>query len=448
MAVNFQQSDLNQRLDDAIRDGVTSNVYGLWFHSLRFSLKDDVLSIQCPSTTHRERLEERHADFIAGLADKLIGFIPKLEFSVADSFQDAIPVEVKKPNGPRSRRSSTLKSCEVHPGHSFDRFVVGPDNQIAYASCLAIAQETSRQYNPLFLHGSTGLGKTHLLQSTYNHLCQHASHLNVLYTNCEAFTNEFIASIRDHSLNVFRDMYRRVDVLLMDDIQFLADKTSTQEEFFHTFNDLILADKRVLLSSDSAPHELQKFESRLISRFSSGLVTSIQPPGYETRLSLIRYKSRQLNLDLGVDIEHAVAMLNFSSVRELLGALVTLEAHVRFSGKPATREVIGTIAPAASGSAPGFDQIIDLVCREFGVTLADLQSKKRPNSIAHPRQIAMYFLREFTGKSLHEIGVFFGGRDHSTVQYAHTKISRDRDLDSNLHSILKRLGESIRRGCG
>ncbi|MGE4157677.1 MAG: chromosomal replication initiator protein DnaA [Planctomycetota bacterium] len=435
-------------MDAAIREGVGSNVYGLWFHSLVYSLSGDTLSILCPSSTHRDQLEQRYSDLIVKTAGRHIGFNPRLDFKICESNHEELPAPARIQETRKTRKASTLKSCDVHPGHSFERFVVGPDNQIAYASCLAIAQETSRQYNPLFLHGPTGLGKTHLLQSTYNHLCQHSSHLNVLYTNCEAFTNEFIASIRDHSLNVFRDMYRRVDVLLMDDVQFLADKTSTQEEFFHTFNDLILADKRVLLSSDSAPHELQKFESRLISRFSSGLVTSIQPPGYETRLSLIRHKSKHLNLQLEPTIEQAIAALSFSNVRELHGALVTLEAHIRFSGQPATLETISKIAPNSTHPAPGFDVIVDIICREFGVTLTDLQSKKRPNSIAHPRQLAMFLLREHTNKSLHEIGVFFGGRDHSTVQYAHSKISKDREVDQSLNSVLRRLEESLGRSCG
>lgn len=447
MIANSDLTHLSDHIDAALRSRVSPNVYGLWFQSLRYSLDGTFLIIECPGLIHKEHVMSRHQADVVAAAGDVLGFVPRFEFRVVDSVAAPASPSVQPGTAPRRKRAASLKSCDVHPGHSFDKFVVGPDNQIAFASCLAIAQESSRQYNPLFLHGPTGLGKTHLLQAAYHHLCKNAAHLNILYTNCETFTNEFISAIRSHSLDVFRGLYRSLDVLIVDDIQFLADKTSTQEEFFHTFNDLILSDKRVVLSSDSAPHDLQKFESRLISRFSSGLITSIQPPGYETRLALIRSKCLSLGLSIEPEVETTLASMNFANVRELHGALVTMEAHTAFTGLAPTVISVKGMFTNLSSPDVGFERIVSAVCRDFDVSLSDLQSKKRPHSIAFPRQLGMYLLREHTRKSLNEIGLFFGGRDHSTVQYAHAKISAARLSDMELSSRLQRLEDMFLKGC-
>jgi chromosomal replication initiator protein len=445
--------DLPDTLEKELEKHLPENEHNLWIRPLSFSFKENSLLISAPNILHCEQFKQKYLSLVKKLLKKhsqLTEFkvvVNKSEMKLASpSHFSSVSYQSSKSESPASTGSL---SFDINKSNTFDEFVVGPDNQMAYASCLAVSKEPSKQFNPLFLYGETGLGKTHLLQATYQFMQAEHRHLKIVYTNCEAFTNEFIHAINSHSLDVFRRSYRQVDVLIVDDIQFLADKKSTQEEFFHTFNDLISSLKQVIVSSDSSPGDLKKFENRLISRFSSGLVTGIDKPLYETRLAIIRHKCKILDLSVSSDIQQKLAEISIDNIREISGILITLNAHMKLNKSEINFNLIYKLFPQyynvvkIKNKIIHFEDIVQSVTTHFNLRLQDLQSKKKPKSIAYPRQISMYLLRKLTDHSLEEIGAFFGGRDHSTVQYAQTKIEKLRLKDIELNSLLTYLENSI-----
>ncbi len=337
----------------------------------------------------------------------------------------------------------------LHPNYTFDNFVVGPCNRFAHAAAMGAGESPGKSYNPFFLHGSVGLGKTHLLQSICFSILDRWPNTRILYLSCETFVNHFINALEDGATQTFRHKYRNVDVLVVDDIHLLANKERTQEEFFHTFNALYNAGKQIVLSSDSPPKEIPTLQDRLVSRFKWGMVTEIEPPCYETRVALIKRKSRERGVEITDDVAGQVAERMETNVRELEGAVTKLVGFSRLTGRPIdaqlAREALSDVFEVRSGQ-PSMDDIIEVVTQHFSVKLPDLQSKRRTASIAFPRQVAMYLARKITRHSLEEVGGFFGGRDHSTVVYAVDKISRLITEEEQTRTMMDGFFEQLRAG--
>jgi len=324
----------------------------------------------------------------------------------------------------------------LNPDYVFENFVTGPCNRLPHAACVAVSEQPGKAYNPLFIHGGVGLGKTHLLQAVCQQVLERQRDARILYLSCDSFINQFISAIETGDMNQFRYRYRHVDVLVIDDIHFLASKDRTQEEFFHTFNTLYQGHKQIILSADCPPSEIPELEERLVSRFNWGLVARIEKPCYETRVAILRKKARMRGLTLPEDVLCYVAAKVENNTRELEGAVTKLQGLSKLQNDPIDMDLAK--AALGDGLAPEqrritIQQIQDVVTKYYNVRLADLQSKKRHKSIAFPRQVCMYLTRRQTEYSLEEIGGFFGGRDHTTVMHA-------------VHTVTERMKNDLRIG--
>ncbi len=329
---------------------------------------------------------------------------------------------------------------QLNDDYTFDHFVVGPGNRLAHAASLAVAECPGITYNPLFIHGDVGLGKTHLLQAICHATKEQNAQAGIMYISCETFVNHFIEAVERGAMKQFRFRYRHVDLLVIDDIQFLGERERTQEEFFHTFNTLYQTQKQIILSADCSPSEIPSLENRLVSRFNSGLVARIDMPCLETRMAIIRKKARLRCIEVPEEVVSLIATQIASNIRDLEGALVKLDALSQTrNGRidlPLAQEALGS---GPRDAAITVQQIVDSVTRYFGVRLADLQSKKRTKSITQPRQVCMYLARKLTNHSLEEVGGFFGGRDHTTVLHASRSIEAARQEDPKVNSMLEEL---------
>lgn len=353
------------------------------------------------------------------------------------------PVEEKpSKTTPQEDSASTL-----NPKYVFETFVIGNSNRFAHAASLAVAEVPAKVYNPFFIYGGVGLGKTHLMHAIGHRILEHHPDSKVLYISSEKFTNELINSIRDGNPDSFRNKYRNIDVLLVDDIQFLSKKEHTQEEFFHTFNTLHDANKQIIISSDRAPKEIPTLEDRLRSRFEWGLITDIQPPDLETRIAILRKKALLEKLNVPNDVMVYIASRIDNNIRELEGALIRVMAYASLTNKAINldlcAESLKDILPNDRPKQITNELIQDEVANFFKIKLDDLSAKKRTRNITFPRQIAMYLCRELTDTSLPRIGEIFGGRDHTTVIHAHDKISRERTEDSKLNTTILELIKRI-----
>jgi chromosomal replication initiator protein len=394
-------------------------------HPIRFD--NGLLTISVRNAYARDWLESRLASTINHLLIDIMNSNVSVNFVVAQSEDEISPAEkTEKQDSPVSlQRNVTLNSR-----YTFENFVVGSGNRLAHAACLAVAEKPARAYNPLFLFGGVGLGKTHLLHAIGN-AC-HARGLNVLYVSSEEFTNDMINAIRTHTTQAFRDKYRSIDVLLVDDIQFIAGKESTQEEFFHTFNTLHGQDKQIIVSSDRPPKSLVTLEERLRSRFEWGLTADIQPPDLETRLAILRHKAERTGRYIPDEILDTIARRVQSNIRELEGALNRILAFADLSGSSLSPNLVevalSDLLPPRGDLEP--QHIIDLVAHYFNLSSEKLLGRDRSRDVALPRQIAMYLMREEIDASLPQIGEVLGGRDHTTVMYAIEKISKEIKGDS------------------
>ncbi len=330
----------------------------------------------------------------------------------------------------------------------FQTFVVGPCNALAHAALTAVSEAPGKAYNPLFIHSSTGMGKTHLLQAACHQIRANHPDLNILYLSCESFVNEFIGAVERGELDTFRYNYRYVDVLVIDDIHFLANKVRTQEEFFHTFNTLYHSQKQIILSSDSLPKEIPSLKERLVTRFKWGLVTKLEPPQIETRIAIVRTKAKLLNRDIPNDVVEYIAGHVTTSVRELEGAVVRALGVATLTKRPLSMELARETLEDAEPAAPrvSISDIQAAVAEQFHIKVADLLGKRRLKSVAFPRQICMYLVKELTSLSLVEIGAHFGGRDHTTVLYAVDKIRTLMAQDRSVAELVARLREGIFSG--
>jgi chromosomal replication initiator protein len=352
-------------------------------------------------------------------------------------------------NGLRAGRNGSLNAGHlnytdglvVNPDFGFDQFVIGPGNRLAHAAAQGVASKPGKEYNPLFIHGGVGLGKTHLLQAICLRIVENNPDAVIYYTSCEGFKTQFFEAVQQGEMGRFRDKYRGVDLLVLDDIHFLANQDRTQEEFFHTFNSLFQAGKQIVLSSDAPPDEIPDLEDRLVSRFKSGLVARVDPPCFETRVAILKKKAELHSINLTDDVASFIATRIDRNIRELEGALRNIIFRAQVDQKPIDLELateeLGEISPATNGGLT-IQSIIDVVTGYYNVRMPDLQSKKRNRSIALPRQVCMFEARKHTRHSLEEIGGYFGGRDHTTVMHAVRAIEAKREVDAQLdHQLVE-----------
>src|SRR3954447_7371676 len=360
----------------------------------------------------------------------------------------SITVAEDRPETPRDLKP-TGSSLGLNPRNNFETFVVGPNNEIAHAASLAVAQSPARTYNPLFVYGGVGLGKTHLMQAIGQFVCSKKKNAKVMYLSSELFINEFIDAIQHSTLVKFRKRYRQADLLLIDDIQFLGGKERSQEEFFHTFNTLFDGHKQIVLSSDRPASEIANLEHRLVSRFEWGLTAELQPPDVETRMAILRKKARVLQIRLDDQVFEFLANRIRTNVRRLEGALMRVASFASLSGKELTNEVVEhllkDILQEEARHSVTIEQIQRRVAEHFDVRLADMTSKRRPANIAFPRQIAMYLARELTKASLNEIGDAFGGRDHGTVLHACKLVKRRMQEQDNIRQTISFIDSALQR---
>ena len=375
------------------------------------SLAGNTLIIGVPNDFVKEWLENRYTQLICDVLEEVTERKVQISFVVGSA------------DG-----TDETSSAQLNPKYTFESFVIGNSNRFAHAAALAVAEAPAKAYNPLFVYGGVGLGKTHLMHAVGHFVRRHYPNFKVVYLSTERFTNEFINSIRDNRTGEFRNKYRYVDVLLIDDIQFLAGKESTQEEFFHTFNALHESNKQIVISSDRQPREIPTLEDRLRSRFEWGLITDIQPPDLETRAAILRKKAAIENIDISDDCIFFVANRVTTNIRELEGALTRIKAFSSITGEeigePLIERTLKDLLPGGESEPITVEKIQKVVADYFSLRFEDMKTKKRTNAVAHPRQIAMYLCRELTDLSLPKIGEEFGGRDHTTVMHAQDKVSR------------------------
>ena len=347
------------------------------------------------------------------------------------------------------QREAAPTSSILNPRYTFESFVVGNSNRFAHAASLAVAEGPAKAYNPLFLYGGVGLGKTHLMHAIGHYALEQNPNISVVYVTSETFTNDLISAVGKKSMVDFRNKYRNVDILLVDDIQFVAGKESTQEEFFHTFNALYEANRQLIISSDRPPKDIPTLEERLRSRFEWGLTADIQPPDLETRIAILRKKAKDDNLVISHEVLSYIATHVQSNIRELEGALVRVTAHCNLHNSPMNLETVAEalkdILKAPAYKPVTIEGIMEVVADHYALKITDMKSKRRTRNITFPRQIAMYLARELTDGSLPEIGEAFGGRDHTTVIHAVEKIETELKLDPSLQNTVSELANVIRR---
>jgi chromosomal replication initiator protein len=419
-----------------------------WFDQLEpLSVSGGLLRIRAHSGTHADYLQREclaaFNEAIQVVSGRLLGvrFI-----GPGEPAQD---VEgPRAPRAPAPAPSLYADGLTINPDYGFENFVPGPGNQMALAASMAVASKTGKGYNPLFIHGGVGLGKTHLLQAICLRLRHNSPPPVLYYTSCEAFTTQFMEAVQAGEMSGFRHKFRDVDVLVIDDIHFLAKRERTQEEFHNTFNSLQPAGKQIILSSDASPDDIPDLEERLVSRFNGGLVLEVEPPGYETRVAIIKKKAALRGVEVPDDVACFVAARIDTNIRELEGAITKLQMQSSVDAKPIdmdlARKALGQAADRGAGGLT-VQIITDTVTGFYGVRLGELLSKKRTRSIAIPRQVCMYLSRAKTCHSLEEIGLFFGGRDHTTVLHALRAVADRREKDPEFNAIVatleKRLGE-------
>ncbi|MBS4218193.1 chromosomal replication initiator protein DnaA [Bacillus sp. FJAT-49711] len=431
-----------------IKKKVSKPSFDTWLRSTEaYSLKGDTITVSAPNAFAREWLEGQYSQLISGLLYEIIGEELNVKFIIPpDQEEEKKEVVNNKPK--KKDEPVELFQNMLNSKYTFDTFVIGSGNRFAHAASLAVAEAPANAYNPLFIYGGVGMGKTHLMHAIGHYVLEHNPTAKVVYLSSEKFTNEFINSIRDNKAEDFRNKYRSVDVLLIDDIQFLAGKESTQEEFFHTFNTLHEESKQIIIASDRPPKEIPTLEDRLRSRFEWGLITDITPPDLETRIAILRKKAKADGLDISNEVMLYIANQIDSNIRELEGALIRVVAYSSLINKDINAdlaaEALKSIIPSSKPKVVTILDIQKVVGAEYNVKLDDFKAKKRTKSIAFPRQIAMFLSREMTDFSLPKIGEEFGGRDHTTVIHAHEKISKLLEIDQELQNKLEEIRSSLK----
>ncbi len=463
------------RILDALEKKVNRHSYDTWLKPTRYShASNGILFVRIPTAEFR-LVGDKYADLIQEALDNLALGYEDVKFvtaeddpsntlirhngglsahsssSAANSTTHAAGGSVMGPQPvaglhPAQARFDWDSAAQLNPRYTFDAFVIGSANQFAHAACRAVAERPSKAYNPLFLYGGTGMGKTHLMQAIGHEVKRRTPDAAICYISSEKFTNEMINSLRYQKMDTFRDKFRTMDVLLVDDIQFLTQKERTQEEFFHTFNALHESLKQIVIASDRPPKELAEFEDRLRSRFEWGLIADIQPPDLETKVAILQKKAEQERVTLPTDVALFIAQNIRSNVRELEGALIRLVAHSSLIGAeitlPYTQQVLKNFIDSQARKVT-IESIQKAVAEQFGLRLVEIKAKNNSRSIVYPRQIAMYLAKHLTEASLPEIGRQFGGKHHTTVLHSVDKIEVLRKDDKDLNRLLNKLTEQL-----
>ena len=444
------------RILDALEKKINRHSYDTWLKPTRYShASGAVLFVRVPTAEFRH-VGDKYADLIQEACDNLgLGF-EEVKFVTPDDDPAATPIRHEGglssvPSGhaggfPSQARFDWDGAAQLNPRYTFDAFVIGSGNQFAHAACQAVAERPSKAYNPLFLYGGVGMGKTHLMQAIGHEIKKRMPQAAICYVSSEKFTNEMINSLRYDKMTSFRDKFRNVDVLLVDDIQFLAQKERTQEEFFHTFNALHESMKQIVIASDRPPKELAEVEDRLRSRFEWGLIADIQPPDLETKVAILQKKAEQERVTLPTDVALYIASNIRSNVRELEGALIRLVAHSSLTGGEITQSYAQQVLKNFIDSQArkiNIEQIQKAVAEQFGLRLTEIKAKNNSRAIVYPRQIAMYLAKHLTEASLPEIGRQFGGKHHTTVLHSVEKIDGQRKDDKDLNRLIGKLTEQL-----
>lgn len=454
-----------QTVVDRLRERVTPQQFDTWFRRLAVHRSgDSTFVLLLPNEFIRHWIQIYYSDLVSNVLKETYGSQATFELAVQPPSEASAEVarERELADTPTSSGSSSASSRSIVPAQprlspnsdtilhgdfTFSNFVVGASNRFAHAAAVAVADGPGTIYNPFFLHGSVGLGKTHLLQAICHEILKRSPQTNILYLSCESFTNQFIEALEQGDLNSFRQKYRNVDVLLVDDIQLLANKERTQEEFFHTFNTLYHLSHQIVLSSDAPPKDIPTLQERLVSRFKMGLVVEIAQPDFETRVNILRNKARLRGHDLPTDVAHYLAENILTNIRELEGAIVRLVGYSDLEGRELSLSLAKEVYSQSMGrhaSVITIHDIISAITKYYNVKLSDLQSKKRNQSLTFPRQVCMYLARKHTNHSLEEIGGYFGGRDHTTVLYATDKIQGLLESDPRLQEAVRTLTRELR----
>jgi chromosomal replication initiator protein len=452
---------------EIVRGELNTPTFKTWFEQTEpLGIDGDTLLVGTRHEYARDWLDKRYSGLLASTVTSVSGVPMRVKFLVADEARNADgaeapstptsaevsePVVIPSMEAVETQRVKEATEGDFNPKYTFDSFVMGSSNRFAHAAAMAVAESPGHAYNPLFIYGGVGLGKTHLLQAIGHYVASHYPHLRVKYVSTETFTNDFISTIQDKGKrnDGFRKLYRTNDVLLVDDIQFLAGKEGTQEEFFHTFNALQQAGKQIILSSDRPPKDIRTLEERLRSRFEMGLITDIQPPELETRIAILRRKVETEGRQIPEDVLSFVAQRITSNIRELEGALIRIIAFSSLTRHDIdlalAERVLKDAFPERSVQPIKITTIQQEVCKFYGIGMSELVGSKRSQGIVYPRQIAMYLARELTDMSLPRIGAEFGGRDHTTVIHANDKIKKLMNLQRDVYNQIQSLTNLIRQ---
>lgn len=435
---------------EVIEKKVGTQTFELWFRPLKFQdLQNEHITLGVPNRFFKEWIEDHYPGLITDTLEQFFKKHVNLKFAVFEKQEDAA---LRKIDTSRHNRRAKLASRGIflNPKYIFDTFVEGPSNQFARAAAMAVADNPGKAYNPLFIYGGVGLGKTHLLNAIGNFLIDKFQDIKLLYSPAEQFTNEFVYSMRNNKMDEFKKRYRNLDVLLIDDIQFIASKSGTQEELFHTFNVLYNSHKQIVFSSDRPPKDISPITERLRSRFGMGLIADIQMPDVETRVAILDKKSEIEGIQLPPDVTFFLASKVKSNIRDLEACMIRLGAYSSLSGKDITVEMARDVLKDIIDDDErvlSIESIQKTVCEYYGLKPQDIKAKKRSRDIAFPRQVAMYISKALTDSSLSDIGKHFGGKDHSTVIHAcrqiETKRKNDEDFNRKLEYLIKKIKSYI-----
>ncbi|NMA96088.1 MAG: chromosomal replication initiator protein DnaA [Clostridiales bacterium] len=441
--MDIQLDELWDNFLDVIKTELTDVSYNTWIKTIELlTIKDNTIILCVPNSFTKGILESRYTTLVENVFKEISSTDYNVKFIMESEIGDYI-------DSTKEDRSSLTAANMLNPRYTFDTFVIGNSNRFAHAASLAVAEAPAQAYNPLFIYGGVGLGKTHLMHAIGDYILTELSGIEVLYVSSEKFTNELINSIRDDKNEEFRNRYRNIDVLLIDDIQFIAGKERTQEEFFHTFNSLHEANKQIIISSDRTPRDIPTLEDRLRSRFEWGLIADIQPPDLETRVAILKKKAELEGAEIDNEVLLFIAERIESNIRELEGALIRILAYSSLTNNKlnvsVAQEALKDIISDAKPKPITCKLIQEVVSSHFNLKVEDFKSKKRHRPIAYPRQIAMYLTRELTDLSLPQIGQDFGGRDHTTVIHAYDKIEKEVKNDPQSKALIEELTKKIEK---
>ena len=430
-----------------IEGKVGNSIFDLWFKPIRlFNLKDETATLEIPNRFFKEWIEDSYPNLLKESIEIVVGYPVALRYKIEEKQQNNQRKIIEKLENRRIKLAS--KGIYLNPKYTFQNFITGNSNQFAHAAAIAVAESPGKTYNPLFIYGGVGLGKTHLMNAIGNKVLDSRGDVSVLYVSSEQFTNEVVSSLRHDKMAELKEKYRNLDLLLLDDVQFIAKKTATQEEFFYTFNALYEKQKQIVISCDRPPREISEVTDRLRSRFNMGLIADIQPPDIETKLAIIYKKAEMMALKkIPEEVANFLASKIRSNIRELEGCLIRIAAQASLTGEEinleTTKKVLKDIIH--DDERPVTVEVVQkIVCDFYNISLADIKAKRRTKDIALPRQVAMYLSKQVTGSSLSDIGKHFGGKDHATVIYACKQIEERRAKDETFNRMIDNLLTKIK----